>query len=267
MIDSLRSAELTIEQAGLVRRVTLNRPERRNALSRSLVGSLRQVFAALPDHDEARVVVIAGEGPVFCAGGDIREFAASAEDGNARSDAEGLVDLLATIAVCPLPVVARVHGAAFGGAVGLIAAADIVITADDTKFSLSEARLGMAPAVVGPYVVAAIGARAALAHMLLAAPFDAPEALRIGLVHRVVPAGELDTAVNEAVANLLWCAPGALHRIKRLCRQLVADPAAARDLTVDLLVERLGSDEGQEGLRAFLEKRLPAWEVNGPDVS
>ncbi|MDQ3696056.1 MAG: enoyl-CoA hydratase-related protein [Chloroflexota bacterium] len=267
MSDLLPPAELTISQAGPVVRVTLNRPERRNALSRSLVASLRRVFAEAPDREGARVVVVAGEGPVFCAGGDIREFAASAEDGKARADAEGLVDLLAAIADCPLPVVARVHGAAFGGAVGLLAAADLVIAANDTKFSLSEARLGMAPAVVGPYVAAAIGVRAALAHMLLGAPFDAPEALRIGLAHRVVPAGELDTEVSEVVTNLVRCAPGAQQRIKWLCRQLAVDPAAARALTIDLLVERLGSDEGQEGLRAFLEKRLPAWAANGPDLS
>lgn len=259
MSASSTSPELTVVREGPVLRVSLNRPERRNALSRSLVASLRGRFDAVAADDEVRVVVVSGEGPVFCAGGDIREFAASAEDGHARSDAESLVDLLAAIAACPVPVVARVQGAAFGGAVGLIAAADVVIAADDTRFSLSEARLGMAPAVVGPYVVAAIGARAALAHMLLAAPFAATEALRIGLVHRVVAGGELDAAVKAVVANLLLGAPGALRRIKRLGRELAATPAEARGMTVDLLVERLGSDEGTEGLRAFLEKRSPAW--------
>lgn len=264
MSDRPTGTELAVEQDGLVLRLTLCRPERRNALSRSLVTSLRRALDELVGRDDVRVVVLAGEGPVFCAGGDIQEFAASAGDGKARDDAEGLVALLAAIASCPLPVVARIHGAAFGGAVGLIAAADLAIAADDTRFSLSEARLGLAPAVVGPYVVGAIGPRAARAHMLLAAPFDATEALRIGLVHQVVPADQLDTAVAEVVAHLLRNAPGALGRIKALTRTLASDPEVARALTIDLLVERLGSDEGHEGLRAFLEKRPAAWVVEGP---
>jgi methylglutaconyl-CoA hydratase len=253
--------ELLTRQDGPVLRLHLNRPHKRNALSRSLVSSLRHAFEDAATNPEARVVVMAGEGPVFCAGGDIQQFVASAADGQARSDAEGLTGLLAAIASCPLPVVARAHGAAFGGAVGLIAAADIAVVADDTRFSLSEARLGMAPAVVGPYVVAALGPRAAKAHMLLAAPFDATEALRIGLVHQAVPAADLDAAVDAVIANLLKNAPGALHRIKTLFRQLSSDTTAHREATVDLLVECLGSDEGVEGLRAFLEKRPAPWVV------
>lgn len=261
MSDRPAETELVVEQDGPVLRLTLRRPERRNALSRSLVASLRRAFDELDGRDDVRVVVLAGEGPAFCAGGDIQEFAASAADGTARDDAEGLVALLAAIASCPLPVVARVHGAAFGGAVGLIAAADLAIVAEDTRFSLSEARLGLAPAVVGPYVVGAVGPRAARAHMLLAAPFDAVEALRIGLVDAIVPSDQLDAAVADVVAHLLRNAPGALRRIKELTRRLASDPGAARALTIDLLVERLGSDEGREGLRAFLEKRPAAWVV------
>lgn len=261
MSAGAETSELIVNQDGPVLRVALNRPARRNALSRSLVASLRELFAALPGRDDARVVVIAGEGPVFCAGGDIHEFVTSAADGQARVDAEGLVGLLAAVAACPVPVVARIHGAAVGGAVGLVAVADFAIAADDTLFSLSEARLGLAPAVVGPYVTAAIGARAARAHMLLAAPFDAAEAHRIGLVHQVAPAAGLDDAIEAVIANLLKNAPGALQRIKELSRRLAPapDPAAVRDQTVELLIERLDSDEGQEGLRAFLDKRPPAW--------
>lgn len=263
--SAANAPELIVRQDGPVLRVSLNRPHKRNALSRSLVAALRQAFDQAAANAGARVVVVAGEGPVFCAGGDIEQFVASAADGQARSDAEGLTGLLAAIAACPLPVVVRAQGAAFGGAVGLIAAADIAIAADDTRFSLSEARLGMAPAVVGPYVVAALGPRAAKAHMLLAAPFEAAEALRIGLVHQAVPAADLDAAVDAAVANLLKNAPGALHRIKALSRDLASDPGAHRAATVELLVERLGSDEGREGLSAFLEKRPAAWVVEtGP---
>lgn len=251
---------VTIDQQGPVRRITLNRPARRNALSRALVAALTEAFAAIGEGGETRVVVLGGDGPAFCAGGDIAEFAEAAAAGRAVADAAGLADLLAAIAGCPAPVVARIQGAAFGGALGLICAADIVIAAEDARFSLSEARLGLVPAVISPYVLAALGERQAKARMLLAAPFEADEALRIGLVHRVVPLDGLDAAVDEAVADLLRCAPGAQTAIKRLPARLrTAGDAGARALTTALLVERLASEEGQEGLRAFLEKRPAAW--------
>ena len=258
--QSADSDELTILQAGPVRRITLTRPTRRNALSRSLVAALHRAFAAIAPGGETRVVVLAGAGPVFCAGGDIAEFADAAASGQSRADAEALVDLLATIAACPAPVVARVHGAAYGGGVGLVCAADLAIAAEGTRFSLSEARLGLVPAVIAPYVIAALGAREAKARMLLATPFGAEDALRCGLIHRTVPPADLDAATDEVVANLLRAAPGALAAIKRL-PSLVddADPAATRAATTSLLVERLASDEGQEGLRAFLAKRAAAW--------
>ncbi len=258
------SNELVIGQDGPVLRITLNRPARRNALSRSLVAAVGRAFAAIPEPDEARVVVLAGDGPVFCAGGDIAEFVESAESGHARADAEGITDFLTAMARCPLPVVARVHGAAFGGGVGLVCAADIVIAAEGTRFSLSEARLGLAAATIAPHVIAAVGPREAKARMLLATPFGVDEALRIGLIHRAVPADELDMAVEEVVASLLHCAPGALAAIKRLPATINgADPDVTRGAMTDLLVERLGSEEGREGLRAFLEKRPPAWVPEG----
>jgi methylglutaconyl-CoA hydratase len=251
--------ELRVVRDGSVLRLTLNRPARRNALGRSLVAALRRAFAAVEAGGETRVVVLGGEGSAFCAGADIAEFVEAAERGLSRSDAEGIVDLLGAMAACPLPIVARVHGAAFGGAVGLVCACDIAIAAEDTRFALSEARLGLVAAVIAPYVVAALGPREAKARILLGSPFSAEEALRIGLVHRVVPSDGLDPAVDETVSDLLRCAPGALAAIKRLPAMVQGDPAAARAATMDLLVERLASDEGQEGLRAFLEKRPPAW--------
>ncbi len=211
--------------------------------------------------DGVRVVVLGGEGPAFCAGADIGEFASSADDGLARSDAEGIVGLLGAMASCPLPIVARVHGAAFGGALGLICAADLVVAADDARFALSEARLGLVAAVIAPYVYAALGNREARARILRAAPFDAATALRIGLVHEVAPAGEIDAAVDAVVADLLRGAPGALATIKRLPDTLGKNPTVVRNATIDLLAERLASAEGREGLAAFLEKRPPAWAV------
>jgi methylglutaconyl-CoA hydratase len=255
----MTSSLITI-QDGPILRVTLNRPERRNSLSREVVSSLREIFTAIKEGSDTRVVVLSGEGPVFCSGADIEEFLEAAERGRARADAEGVADLLAAMTDCPVPIVARVAGAAFGGGVGLVCACDIVIASRETKFSLSEARLGLAAAVISPYVIAAIGEREAKARMLLGAPFDATEALRIGVIHQLVAEGELDGAVQDAVSNVLRCAPGAVAAIKRLTKQLRSlDDAGARALTTHLLAERLASDEGREGLRAFTEKRPAAW--------
>jgi methylglutaconyl-CoA hydratase len=249
-----------IKQAGPVRRITMARAAKRNALSRALVAALHGAIAEVREGDETRVVILAGDGPVFCAGADIAEFIEAAERDRAETDGEGIVDLLGTIAACPAPVVARVHGAAFGGAVGLVAACDLAIAEAGTRFSLSEARLGLVAAVIAPYVFAALGPREAKARILLASPFDAQEAHRIGLVHRVVPVGGLDGAIDETIGELLKGAPGALAAIKRLPAMLQGgDSVDHRLATTRLLAERLASAEGQEGLRAFLEKRSPAW--------
>jgi methylglutaconyl-CoA hydratase len=253
-----------VDRAGSVCRITLTRAERRNALSRALVAALDDVAGAVVATGQTRVVVLAGDGPAFCAGGDIAEYAVATAEGRAREDAERLAELLAALANAPIPIVARVHGAAFGGGVGLVCAADVAIVAEGTRFSLSEARLGLAPAVISPYVLSALGPREATARMLLAAPFGADEALRIGLVHRVVPEGDLDAAVDAVVANLLLGAPGALTTIKRLKSDLHGlDTEATRAATTALLADRLNSQEGQEGLKAFLEKRPPVWAPEG----
>jgi methylglutaconyl-CoA hydratase len=254
--------ELSVVQNGPVRRITLTRAARRNALSRSLVAALHDAFVEVSG--ETRVVVLAGDGPAFCAGGDIAEYAEAAASGIAQADAGKLADLLVTMAGCPVPVVVRVHGAAFGGGVGLVCGADVAIAAEGTRFSLSEARLGLVPAVISPYVVAALGAREAKARMLLAAPFGADEAVRCGLVHRAVPVEELDEATEAVVSDLLRGAPGALATIKRIPAMLKGlDAAATRTVTAGLLAERLASDEAREGLRAFLEKRTAAWVPEG----
>lgn len=249
---------LSIVHDGPVLRLTLNRPERRNALSKALVQALSEAFASI-DTAYTRVVVLAGNGPAFCAGGDIAEFVAAAGNGTALADAESLAALLNAIAACPLPVVARVHGSVYGGGVGLVCATDLVIACDDTRFSLSEARLGLVPAVISPFVVGALGAREARVRMLLASPFDASEGLRIGLVNEIASADQLDTAVDRAIADLLKSPPGALAIIKRVPSLVTGDPDSIRRATTELLSERLASDEGQEGLRAFLEKRSANW--------
>ena len=250
---------LSLSRDGAVTRVVLNRPERRNALSRDLVRGLHVAFTDIAGDGETRVVVLAGAGPSFCGGGDIGEFAEAASGGTVARDAETLADCLTAIASCPVPVIARVQGAAFGGGVGLACAADIAIAAEDARFSLSEARLGLVPAVISPYVLSALGPREGKARMLLASPFDAVEALRVGLVQRVVPLDQLDDAVDLAVRDLLQCAPGALATIKRIPGLISGDADLTRHITTALLAERLASDEGQEGLRAFLEKRPASW--------
>lgn len=252
---------LTVSNSGPVVRLVLNRPDRRNALSHELVVGLRTEVLKAGTDPGVRVVVLAGEGIAFCAGGDIAEFVSAAKGGTGRRDAEALADLLAAIAGCPKPVVVRVHGAAFGGGFGLVCAADIAVAGSASRFSLSEARLGLVPAVISPYVLRALGPRNALAQMLLAEPFDAAEALRLGLVQRVVEDEALDAAMGEIVDALLRNAPGALAAIKRLPDIVEGEPSRVRTATAALLAERLASDEAQEGLGAFLEKRPAAWVV------
>lgn len=259
-LDGDEAGILLARQEGPVLRLTLHRPHRRNALSRALVASLNEAFAAIAPGNGTRVVVIDGAGPALCSGGDIAEFADAAKNGPAEADAEGLADLFAAMAACPLPIIARVHGGVFGGGVGLVAAADIAIASEGARFSLSEARLGLVAAVISRYVIGALGWRAARAHMLLGSPFDATEALRCGLVHQVTTEDDLDAAVERAVADILLCAPRALATIKRLPELIAGDTdAEVRAASIGILAGCLRSEETQEGLHAFLDKRAPAW--------
>jgi methylglutaconyl-CoA hydratase len=248
-------SDLDVRYENGVRTITMTRPRQRNALSRALIGQLIDAFDAVRADGETRVVVLAAEGPAFCAGGDIGEYAEAAVTGQPGANAEALAHLLATISSCPVPVVARVHGAAYGGGVGLICTADIVVASTDASFSLSEARLGLVPAAIAPYVLQALGTRRAMAHMLGAAPFGVDEALACGLIHRSVSAEQLDATVGTVVINLLQCAPGALATIKRLPELLAAGDTSGAAIHA----ARVTSDEGREGIAAFLEKRPAAW--------
>jgi methylglutaconyl-CoA hydratase len=251
---------LGVRHDGDVCVITLNRPARRNALSRELIAALHESIGSVAEGDGTRVVVLAGNGPVFCAGGDIAEYAEAAGTPRASANAEALARLLAAIADCPVPVVARVHGDAYGGGVGLLCAADIVVATPGGRFSLSEARLGLVPAAIARYMLLAMGERQALAQMLLAAPFGAMEARDWGVVHRVVPDGELDAAIEAVIGQLRLGAPSALATVKRLPRLLAGrDRDQQHAAVVDLHADTLASDEGREGLAAFLDKRRPAW--------
>ena len=243
-------------------RVTLARPQVRNAFDEELIAELTHAFQSAGGSPKTRAVVLSGDGPSFCAGADIawmRKAGAYSREEN-EADALRMARMLAAIDACPRPVVAVVHGAAIGGGVGLVAAADIAIAAEGTVFSLSEVKLGILPAVISPYVLRAIGPRQARRYFLTGERFDAREALRIGLVHRVAPSEELARAAEETVASLLTSGPEAVVAAKNLIGRVVGrDPADVQRLTVQTIAERRASEEAREGLTAFLEKRPPSW--------
>ena len=242
---------LRIEREGPVLRVTLARPERRNAFDAAAIAELTEAFA---DVGDARAVVLAGEGPAFCAGADVEWQRASIElsfDENVE-DARSLYRMCETIDRCPAPVVARVHGYALGGGSGLTACADVAVAAEDAVFGFSEVKLGIIPAVISPFVFARIGRANARRYFLTGERFDARTALRIGLVHEV--AADVDAAVEGVVRELLSSGPESVRAAKRLC--LDQPPG---EETPEIAARMRASAEGQEGLRAFLDRRKPNW--------
>lgn len=249
--------------SGTVARVRLNRPALHNAFDATLITALTDAFEQLGRDARVRVVVLEGAGVSFSAGADLnwmRGMAAASEAEN-RADSLRLAHLMRTLDELPKPTIARVHGAAFGGGVGLIACCDIAIGATDAKFGLTESKLGLLPAVISPYVIAAIGPRQARRYFATAEIFDAAQAQRIGLLHDVVAADALDAAVQHQVDLLLKAGPVASATAKALVRNVTAHADGARhDADNAALIARLRvSPEGQEGLSAFLDKRAPAW--------
>src|SRR6266540_7394707 len=243
-------AGLRIEREGQVLRVTLARPERRNAFDAALIAELTGAFA---DVGDARAVVLAGEGESFCAGADIEWQRSAIElsfDENVE-DAMHLYRMCEAIDGCAAPVVARVQGHALGGGSGLVACADVAIAAPDAVFGFSEVKLGIIPAVISPFVLPKIGAQARR-YFLTGERFDAETALRIGLVHEL--ADELDKAIDRVVGELLASGPLAVREAKRLVRE-----RPTGEQTAQIAARLRAGDEGQEGLRAFLERRAPNW--------
>ncbi|HEX6699705.1 MAG TPA: enoyl-CoA hydratase-related protein [Gaiellaceae bacterium] len=241
---------LRVEREGPILRVTLARPERRNAFDAALIGELTDAFV---DVGDARAVVLAGDGPSFCAGADIEWQRASLDltyEENVE-DAFRLYRMLETIDGCPAPVVARVHGFALGGGSGLAAAADVAVAAEDATFGFSEVKLGIIPAVISPFVLPKIGPHARR-YFLTGERFDAKTALRIGLVHELTP--DPEAAVGKILHELTSAGPEAVRAAKRLVRERPGGEEAAH------VAARLRAGaEGQEGLRAFLEHRAPSW--------
>jgi methylglutaconyl-CoA hydratase len=243
---------LRIERDGDVLRITLAKPERRNAFDAALIAELHEAFS---DVGDARVVVLAGDGPSFCAGADVEWQRASIDlslEENVE-DALRLYEMMAAVDACPAPLVARVQGFALGGGSGLVACSDIVAAAPDATFGFTEVRLGIIPAVISPFVFAKIGTGAARRFFLTGERFDAQTAQRIGLVQEV--AIDVDATVERLVSEILESGPEATRAAKRLAREHPTDGA---ELARIAAAQRSG-EEGQAGLRAFLDKRKPNW--------
>ena len=256
-------AQLRVDVNDTVAVVVLARPDVHNAFDETLIAELTRTLAALDADPGVRVVVLAGQGRSFCAGADLNWMQRMAAYGHAENlaDAGALANMLATLDRMAKPTIARVHGAAYGGGVGLVACCDIAIAAQEATFSLSEAKLGLIPATIGPYVVAAIGARQARRYFLSAERFTAAEALRIGLVHDVVPGDAIDERLDTLIDALLVAGPRAQAESKALIRSVAArriDDAVIAD-TVEWIAGVRASPEGREGVAAFLERRRPAW--------
>lgn len=259
MDDTVR---LQIDNRG-VARLTLQRPERHNAFDDTVIATLRSHFDRLAGDAAVRVTVLCAEGSSFSAGADIgymRRMANFSEEQN-RSDALALAEMLHTLKTLPMPTIAQVQGAAIGGGVGLVACCDIAIAADSAQFALSEVRLGLIPATIGPYVVNAIGARAALRYFTSAERFSAERAAQLGLVSEVVGDDALAARVEQLISDLLKGGPCAVRAAKQLVLD-VSGQALSPILLADT-AERIAalrvSPEGQEGLGAFLGKRRPSW--------
>lgn len=250
------SIELAVSDG--IARVTLARPEVRNAFNAEVIEQLHAIFARITLADDVRVVVLAGKGRVFCGGADINWMRASLDltfDANV-GDAERMSDMFRAIDNCPKPVVGRIHGAAVGGGAGLAAVCDIAIASDDALFGFTEVKLGIIPAVISPFVLAKVGASHARALFLTGERFDAQHAKGIGLVHEVVPPNEVDAAVDRRVVELCSAGPAAVSAAKLLVRRVLDNSyESSRSITTQMIARQRVSPEGQEGLRAFLERR------------
>jgi methylglutaconyl-CoA hydratase len=254
---------LNVDIKNGVARVTLNRPELRNAFDDALIALLTKTFLEVEKDDAVRVLVLAGNGPAFCAGADLNWMKRMAGYGYQENlaDAQALARMLATLDRMPKPTIARVHGPVFAGGTGLVAACDIAVGTPEAKFCLSEAKLGLTPATISPYVIRAMGERLARRYFLTAEIFNAAEAYRIGMLSALVPATELDSTIEGLLKDLLAGGPAAHANIKELIRAVAhrpVDDALVAD-TAKRIAEIRVSPEGKEGIASFLEKRKASW--------
>ena len=243
--------------------LTLSRPAVRNAFNEISIAEVTQAFAELGSDDSVRVIVLAARGPAFCAGADLnwmKKIASYTHDEN-HADAAQLAAMLHTIYVCPKPVVAKIQGDCYAGGMGLVAACDIAVAAEQANFCLSEVKLGLIPATISPYVIKAMGENAARRYFLTAERFSAHEARRIGFVQEVAAADALDMAVETIVNALASASPNAVKEAKRLVREVAGRPLSEALIadTAERIALIRASDEGREGVQSFLEKRKPSW--------
>lgn len=246
-----------------VAEVWLNRPDVRNAFNEHLIAELGAAFATLADDAQLRAVVLGGRGKAFCAGADLgwmREMAGYTWERN-RSDAQALADMLWLVYRCPIPVVGRIHGDCYAGGVGLAAVCDVLVASERANFCLSEAKLGLLPGTISPYVIRAMGEQASRRYFVTAERFSATQAAAMGFVHEVCAPEALDAKVDEIVAALVANGPMALRACKTLVQDMAGQTitAALRGETARRIADIRASDEGREGVQSFLNKRTPAW--------
>ncbi|MEH6358710.1 MAG: enoyl-CoA hydratase-related protein [Pseudomonadales bacterium] len=241
--------------------LTLNRPHCANALDSDLVQQLSAALARIRCDSSMRLLILSGQGEVFCSGADLQSMQqlAAADMGVNQSDAFELALLLEDLASLPVPTLARINGAAFGGGIGLIAACDIAIASNAASFAFSEVRLGLVPAVIAPYAIAAIGLRQARRWFLSGERFDGEQALAMGLLHQLVSNDELDDAVEQQIKLLLKGGPQSQGQAKQLLNEWLKSSPVAKEDTAELLADIRASGEGREGIDAFLAKRKPGW--------
>jgi methylglutaconyl-CoA hydratase len=255
---------LDITRDGPTARVFLNRPDVRNAFNDVVIAELGAAFRELGADASLRAIVLGGHGKAFCAGGDLNWMRAMADYSwqQNRADAQALADMLWAIYTCPLPVVGRVHGDCYAGGVGLAAVCDVLVAADSMHFCLSEAKLGLLPATIGPYVVRALGEQASRRYFATAERFSAAEAHRLGFVHEMASAESLDARVDAIVQALVANGPAAVKASKKLVQDLAGQPLTPelRADTARRIADIRASDEGREGVQSFLNKRKPSWQ-------
>jgi methylglutaconyl-CoA hydratase len=262
-VSAFETILFEVDSSGIAR-LTLNRPDARNAMSQHMIGEMSAALRQLRESPAVRAVVLSGAGEIFCAGGDLKGMQTQVTRSREEriADAEELARMLAEFNTLPQLVIGRINGPAFGGGVGLISICDLAIAVDTAKFALTEVRLGLIPATISPYVVAKLGVPNSRRVMLSAVEMDAAQAARLGLISEVVPADQLDAAVNRELAALLRCAPGAVARAKELIRFVSThDTAENITYTAARLADCWESEELAEGIMSFLQKRKPNWTV------
>lgn len=255
---------VTTAIAGDILHITLDRPDKHNAFDDETIATLTQAFQSAGESDAVRIIILAANGKHFSAGADLAWMRRMADMNWQQNcdDAKKLAALMHAIAAAPCPVICKVQGAAYGGALGLICAADIAVASTSARFCLSEVKLGILPAVISPYVVDAMGARQARRYFMSAEVFDASQARQLGVIHEVCDEDRLDETINSLCASLRQGAPSAQRQARALVRHVAEQPldSTLQDWTAELIAQLRTDDEGREGLQAFLEKRKPSWQ-------